>query len=228
MPNRGIDAATNEIMGMMRFEDELALVLPADLPHRDMVIASAARHLELIVEVNQYMNLTRITTPREAAIKHVLDSVVPWQLFAGATHVMDAGSGAGFPGVPLALVLPATQFTLVESTQKKARFLESTVASLGLANVTVSANRAEDVLKAQRVDVVTARAVAPLSRALTLFGAAVKAGARCLLYKGPDAEAEIAEACEDARKRGMRVRVIQTYDLPDALGTRTIVELARW
>ncbi len=212
-------------MGIMRFEDELRLVLPEDLPHRDEVIVSTARHLELIAEANEYMNLTRITTPREAAIKHVLDSVLPWRLFLGVGHVLDAGTGPGYPGIPLAIALPETRFTLVESTQKKARFVESAVEALGLANVAVSALRAEDVLKTQRADVITARAVAPIARALVFFGPALKTGARCLLYKGPDAETEIAEAASDARKRGIRMRVIERYDLPDSLGTRTIVEL---
>ena len=211
---------------MMRFEEELGLVLPDDLPHRDEVIVSAARHLDLIVEANRYMNLTRITTPREAAIKHVLDSVLPWRLFAGVGHVLDAGTGPGFPGIPLALTLPQTRFTLVESTKKKARFVESAVEALGLGNVTVSALRAEDVLKRHCADVITARAMAPVSRVLALFGPPLKAGARCLLYKGPDAESEIAEAAGAARKSGVRMRVIERYDLPDSLGTRTIVEMA--
>ena len=209
----------------MCFEDELRLVLPDNLPHRDEVIASTARQLDMIAEANRYMNLTRITSPREAAIKHVLDSVLPWRLFAGVGHVLDAGTGPGYPGIPLALVLPETRFTLVESTRKKARFVESVVAALGLTNVTVSALRAEDVLKTQCADIITARAMAPMDRALTLFGSALKAGARCLLYKGPDVESEIAQAAVDARKRGVRMRVIERYDLPDSLGTRTIVEL---
>jgi 16S rRNA (guanine527-N7)-methyltransferase len=213
------------MMCIMRFEDELRFVLPEDLPRRDEAIVSAAKHLEMIAEANEYMNLTRITTPREAAIKHVLDSVLPWRLFAGVGHVLDAGTGPGYPGVPLAIVLPETRFTLVESTQKKARFVESVIETLGLTNVTVSGLRAEDVLKTQRADVVTARAVAPIGRALVLFGQALKAGSRCLLYKGPDAETEIAEAAAGARKRGVRMRVVERYDLPDALGTRTIVEL---
>src|SRR3979490_3079199 len=110
---------------MMPFEEELAHVLPPDLPQREDVIVRAARHLDLIVEANQYLNLTRITTLREAAIKHVLDSVMPWRLFAEEESILDAGSGAGFPGIPLALVLPEGEFLLAESIQKKARFLDS-------------------------------------------------------------------------------------------------------
>ena len=68
----------------MSFAGELAQLLPQDLPHRDNVIRKSALHLDMIVEINKVMNLTRITDPREAAIKHVLDSVLPWRLFADA------------------------------------------------------------------------------------------------------------------------------------------------
>jgi 16S rRNA (guanine527-N7)-methyltransferase len=209
------------------FADELRLLLPADLPFRDACIAGEARHLDRIVEANQQFNLTRIVSPREAAIKHVVDSVLPWRLFQGADHIADAGSGAGFPGIPLALVLPQTRFTLLESTQKKARFLESVVRSLALPNVEVRAERAEQWLNTHRVAIVTARAVAPLSRAASLFAPALRSGARILFYKGPDAATEIAEAAPETAKRQLRMRIIERYELPDALGTRTIVEMKR-
>lgn len=209
----------------MQFKDELNQVLPADLPRREFVIRKAAGHLELIVEANQYLNLTRITSPREAAIKHVLDSVVPWRLFARSGHVLDAGTGAGFPGIPLALVLPETRFTLAESIQKKARFVDSVLTKLELPNVTVVPRRAEEIGRECAVDVITARALAPLSRALGLFAPALKAGRRVLLYKGPDAEVEIAESSKEASRLGAELEVVMRYDLPDSMGTRTIVQI---
>jgi 16S rRNA (guanine527-N7)-methyltransferase len=205
------------------YADELERVLPAELPNREAVVAKAARHLELIEEANQYLNLTRITTPREAAIKHVLDSVLPWHLFADAKQIVDAGTGAGFPGVPLALVLPAVKFTLVESIQKKARFVESAVSAMELPNITVQAVRAEDLLKACRPDIVVLRAVAPLSKALDLFGPALKKGVKLLLYKGPDTGQEIEEAAALIKRLRVRVEVVMTYELPDGLGTRTVI-----
>jgi 16S rRNA (guanine527-N7)-methyltransferase len=214
-------------MDLVTFAEELRQLLPADLPFREECIARAARHLDLIVETNQHFNLTRIVDPREAAIKHVVDSVLPWRLFQGAEHVADAGSGAGFPGIPLALVLPETRFTLLESTQKKARFLEYLVLQLKLPNVEVRPARAEEWLNTHRVTIVTARAVAPLSRAAALFAPALRGGARVLLYKGPDATTEIAEAAAETAKRQLRMRIIERYELPDALGTRTIVEMKR-
>jgi 16S rRNA (guanine527-N7)-methyltransferase len=205
----------------VQFEDELNRILPPDLPHRETVIQEASKHLALIVEANKVLNLTRIVTPREAAIKHVLDSVMPWRLFVGARHVLDAGTGAGFPGIPLALVLPETRFTLAESIQKKARFVESALAELKLPNVEITTRRAEEL----KADVITARALAPIPRVLALFRPALKAGATVLLYKGPDAKHEIAEAATLARKLRARMEVVMKYDLPDSLGTRTVVQI---
>lgn len=201
------------------YSEQLDEILPADLPHREVVVAKAAEHLALIEEANRYFNLTRITGAREAAIKHVLDSVMPWRLFAGARQVLDAGTGAGFPGIPLALVLPEVRFTLAESIQKKARFVESAIEKLALPNAVCTARRAEEVMRDLHPDILTARAVAPISRALTLF----KSSARLLLYKGPDAEQEIAEA----RVRGVRMEVVMRYELPEGQGSRTIVEITR-
>ena len=213
--------------GHVSFADELRQLLPADLPFREECVAGSARHLDLIVEANRHFNLTRIVNPREAAIKHVVDSVLPWRLFRGASHVADAGSGAGFPGIPLALVLPETRFTLLESTQKKARFLESVVRRLELENVEVVAERAEDWIAKHRVAIVISRAVAPLLRGVPLFAPALRGGARILFYKGPDVTTEIAEAAPETNKRQVRLRVIERYGLPDDLGARTIVEMTR-
>lgn len=207
----------------MDFAEAIDQVLPADVPHRDLVLAKCAEHLALIEEANRHFNLTRISGAREAAIKHVLDSIVPWKLFEGAKHVLDAGTGAGFPGIPLSLALPDAQFTLAESIQKKARFVESAVAAMKLGNVGVVARRAEEVARQSKFDIVTARAVAPLARIIALIPPAGRT--RMLLYKGPDAEQEIADAGNEARKRHAAMRVAMRYELPESQGTRTIVEV---
>ena len=122
----------------------------------------AAVHLAGIVEANESFNLTRITSVREAVIKHVLDSVLPWNLFAEAPAVLDAGTGAGFPGVPLAVVLSGVRFLLSESIGKKARFVQAIVQELELSNVEVSNVRAEELLPSGVPGLVlTGRAVAP-------------------------------------------------------------------
>lgn len=199
----------------------MARVLPDDLPHRDRLIEKAAAHLSLILAANEHFNLTRIINAPEAAIKHVFDSVIPWRHFAGARRVLDAGTGAGFPGVPLSLVLPDVRFTLAESTQKKARFVDSAVEHLELHNVEVSSDRAEQIALAQRPDIITARAVAPLERLLEIFAKPMRQGAKLLLYKGPEVENELAAV----KKYRIKSELLSRYDLPDGMGTRVLLAI---
>jgi 16S rRNA (guanine527-N7)-methyltransferase len=205
----------------VQFADELERVLPNDIPHRTRLIEKSAQHLLLIAQANETMNLTRILTPREAAIKHILDSVLPWTYFKDAKRVLDAGTGAGFPGVPLSLVLPDVRFLLSESIQKKARFVDSAVESLHLPNVHVFPDRAEERALAQKPDIITARAVAPLHKLLDLFAKSLKLGSQLILYKGPEVEAEIAET----KMAGVRSEILTRYSLPDEMGARTIVRV---
>ncbi len=205
----------------MQFEEELSRVLPADIPHRERLIQKAAQHLHLIHAVNERMNLTRIVSAREAAIKHVYDSVAPWRHFTGVKRILDAGTGAGFPGVPLSLVFPETRFTLAESIQKKARFVDSAVESLELSNVHVTNERAEERAFRRKPEVITARAVAPMARILEMFHKPLKQGARLLLYKGRNVEAEVAEA----HKHGACAQILIHYELPEGCGSRTLIEV---
>ena len=205
----------------MQFADELERVLPLDLPHRDRVIEKCTQHLELVVAADQYMNLTRITSPQEAAIKHIFDCIAPWRHFSESKAILDAGTGAGFPGIPLSLVLPTAQFVLSESIGKKARFVESAVDTLELANVQVASQRAEEIMNSRHIDAITARAVAPLPKLLDLFQKPLKQGVRLLLYKGSDVESEL----EEARRHRLSAEVLCRYELPDSLGARALVEI---
>ena len=202
-------------MTVTDYERALESVLPDDLPHRPQVVKRGARHLNRMREVNEVMNLTRIVEPEEAAIKHVLDSVMPWRLLLPYAVIADVGSGAGFPGIPLALVFPEKRVLLIESIGKKAKFLEDTVHDLELTNVAVHHGRAEEVLKASQADVIVARAVASCDKLLKLLKP-VLGKRRLLLYKGSNIEAEIAEA-------GGKLRIAMDYTLPEASGDRTIL-----
>lgn len=201
--------------------------MPEDLPNRAQLVEIAAKHLELMVEANKVMNLTRILDAEEAAIKHVLDSVLPWRFFKGLRSIMDAGTGGGLPGIPLAIVLPEVEFTLCESIQKKARFVEDVVRLLNIPNVTVMNVRAETALLKRRVSGVTARAVSPLARIAETFEKSLKVGTPMLLYKGPDAEVEIASAAAGLQRNRLGATVLDRYELPHQMGTRTFVELKK-
>ncbi len=211
----------------MSFASAMDELLPVDLPERQRLVDLGARHLELIVEANQTMNLTRILSQREAVIKHVLDSVLPWRLFASAETVADAGTGAGYPGIPLAVILPQTHFLLIEATQKKARFVETVVASLGLQNVQVLPVRIEDWLRTAGPQIVTARAMAPLERAVPWLAPAIRQGGKALLYKGPDLAAEIAAATREMKKARVQVEEVLRYELPEQMGMRTIAQVVQ-
>ncbi len=211
----------------MLFEEELNRILPAGIPQRSRLIELSAKHLFLIEETNKVMNLSRIVNAREAAIKHVLDSVWPWRYFAKTGTVLDIGTGAGFPGIPLAIVLPEVQFVLADSTQKKARFVELAVQSLALANVTIRAERGEALFKSDNFDIATGRAVAPLSRLVPLLAPGLKGAKTALLYKGPDAETEITEARGEVQKRHLQMKLLERYRLPEDFGERTLVQIAK-
>lgn len=206
---------------------EIADVLPDDLPRRDQVVDITARHAERMLEINRVMNLTSITTLREVAIKHVLDSVVPWRLFEGSRRVVDIGSGAGYPGIPLASVFPDKLFILSESTRKKAVFLSDVARALELENVAVIAERAETVLREESVDTAVGRAVGSAAKVLRFLSPVLGRFDRLALYKGPNARAELEEAKPEALHARVVGRISLEYELPDGLGRRTMLEYTR-
>jgi 16S rRNA (guanine527-N7)-methyltransferase len=183
--------------------------------------------LDQLLEVNQSLNLTSITAPREVAVKHVWDSLAPWRRLESARSLLDLGSGAGFPGLVLALAFPLQRVVLTESVGKKAAFLRSVVERLEVQNAAVRAERGEDVLRKTHVDVVVARAVGPAAKLLRLLRPVRGSFDRLVLYKGPGADRELAAAAPEARRAGLTGRVTVRYELPEGMGTRCVVEYER-
>jgi 16S rRNA (guanine527-N7)-methyltransferase len=190
------------------------------------------RFLECLLETNRSFNLTAITDPAEAWNKHVLDSLTLLQdlrELAAGSRVIDVGSGGGLPALPLAIALPALQFTLLEATAKKARFLENTARELGLSNVRVVCDRAESFgngSQRERFDATTSRAVSRLPVLLELTLPLIKVGGLSLSIKGEQAADEVQEAAnalqvlkasvEDTRRTptGVVVRIRKTGPTP--------------
>ena len=178
-----------------------------------VMVEQLGSYLAQLLAMNELMNLTAIADPVAAWAKHGLDSLTLAPLLAAlpaGAELVDIGSGGGVPGIPLAIVRPDLRVTLVEATQKKAHFLDAVTRALGLANVTVRAERAEQVIatSAGRFDVVTARAVAKLAKLLPLTAPLAKANGLLLFIKGQRADEELAEAAKVLR--GKRVTHEQT------------------
>ena len=147
---------------------------------------------DMIIERNKMFNLTAITDKREMEIKHFLDSLHGSRFLSDRN--LDVGSGAGFPGIPLAIANRDKRFVLVDSLRKRVDFLEEVKEACGLENVSVLHRRAEDMDRTEKFGCVTARAVAPLNVLCEYCLPFVKVGGIMLAYKGRKADEEIGQA----------------------------------
>lgn len=140
-------------------------------------------YYELLNEYNSKFNLTAITDIEEVQIKHFIDSLASMPYIANGSTVVDIGTGAGFPSIPLAILRPDCHFTLVDSLLKRVGFLNKVINELNLSNVTAIHSRAEDLNKSTRYDVAVARAVAPLNILLEYIAPFIKINGKALIYK---------------------------------------------
>ena len=186
---------------------------PPELLRRDAALlevtlteADAACLLALLDELerwNRSYNLTAVSGREAMIAHHLLDSLSISPDLAGA-RVADVGTGAGFPGLPLAIVNPSRQFTLIDSSGKKTRFVAHAARTLGLGNVTVVHARAESLTPETPFDTVTARAFAPLPKLLTQVAPLCGPSTRVLAMKGRWPEKELAELPPGWRLAGSR------------------------
>jgi len=153
------------------------------VPLNEAQARSLLKLLDELARWNRTYNLTAITRPGEMLTHHLLDSLAVHPDLAGS-RVADVGTGAGFPGLPLAVVNPQRHFTLIDSVDKKIRFVSHAVGALGLTNVTPLRTRAERLKPEAPFDTVVARALAPLAELLRTVAPLVGAGGRVLAMKG--------------------------------------------
>ena len=190
----------------------------------DLTDAQAKRltaHLDLLDEWGARMNLTAIRDRPSQITKHVLDSLSVRPFLRGQ-RIADVGSGAGFPGIPLAILEPGRQFTLIESIGKKCRFLEHVRDVLELENVAVVQSRAERYQPGVRFDTVLARAVGPVAGLVKVAGPLVVGGGRLLAMKGRHPADELA-----ARLDGWKVAAVHRLAVPSLAEERHLVEICR-
>ena len=162
--------------------------LQRDLP--DGAIAKLARLLTELERWNRRVNLTAIRDLETMVSGHILDSLVVRPLLEGR-RVIDVGTGAGFPGLPLAIAEPQIEFGLLDSNGKKISFVRHVIGELGLSNATAIRARAEDYAPAERFDTVIARALASIPKLLQLAGHLIREEGVLLALKGKHPAAEL-------------------------------------
>lgn len=194
-------------------------------------IHAMAAYGALLLRANETTNLTAIRGAGDVARLHFLDSAALLTLaeLAGK-RVLDVGSGAGFPGVPLRILRPDIQLTMLDSVGKKMDFVREACAALGMENVTCLWGRVEEMTELREsFDVVTARAVAELPLLAELCLPQVKVGGLFLAMKKPDCDQEVARADFAVRALGGRVRGIQRYTVPgtDVTHALAVIEKIR-
>ena len=149
-------------------------------------------YINLLLQQNRTLNLTAIIDPLEAVTKHLLDSLSVAQDVPSG-KVVDVGSGGGCPGIPLAIVRPENQFILVESKNKKANFLNTTIQALKLKNTKVICQRAENVELTKKADAIVCRALGSIPYFISVAGHMLKKQGRLLAMKGKIPHSEISK-----------------------------------
>lgn len=175
-------------------------------------------YLAQLVRWNRTYNLTAIRDPREMVTRHLLDSLALVPHLDGIGTLADLGTGAGLPGIPLAIARPPLQVALVESNGKKARFLRHAVRTLGLDNAVVHECRAEALELPAAFDAITARALATLADIIAFGGHLLHPGGRLLALKGARPDDEIA-----ALPAGWRAGAITRLQVPGLHAERHLV-----
>ncbi len=192
------------------------------------------QHAKELIQWNQTSNLTTITDPQDVAIKHFVDAIAPIPLIGEGVRVLDAGSGGGFPGIPLKIMRPDVQVTLVDSVRKKVSFLKYTIRTLGLTDIHVVHGRLEDLGRSQqyraKFNLVVCRAFSSLEKFVSLAVPFLDQGGRLLAMKGPRVEHchEAPSSFDDGTVFfGSRCFFIHTvsYKLPLIDGRRNLVLL---
>lgn len=187
------------------------------------------RLTQLLLEWNEKLNLTSITDPERIAIEHFLDSLAPlaFNLIGEERAVIDVGTGAGFPGLPLAIMCPHTRFTLVDATLKKVKYLRETCSELGLTNVEILWGRAEELAHQRSLregfDVAVTRAFGALDIVWECTLPFVKTDGISIAYKGPKVDEELEIGKLTAPLVGGKIEAVFKFVLPTSNLCRALV-----
>jgi 16S rRNA (guanine527-N7)-methyltransferase len=188
------------------------------------------RYMQELQAWNRKINLTAITRPEDIAVKHFIDAIAPVEQIPDAARILDIGSGAGFPGLPLKIIRPASHLTLIDSSRKKINFLQHVIRQIGIDQARALQTRIENFSglgpEALPFDFIVSRAFAKAAPLVRLAMPYIEKAGVLLLWKGPNIEEECRElkAIPEFKAKGLVIS-IQPYRLPLAQGERNLVSV---
>lgn len=202
-----------------------------NLKLNDDMIYKFYEYMNLLLEWNEKINLTAITNQDEIIIKHFIDSLTVANKIKADSYVIDIGTGAGFPGIPLKIYNETLNVTLLDSLNKRTIFLQEVVNKLNLKNIKVIHGRAEDFARdkqfREKYDYSISRAVAPLNILVEYLVPYVKVGGKVIAMKGSNAEEEILEAKNAMNILKANLEDKEEIELPQDSGNRYILVLKK-
>ncbi len=188
-------------------------------------------YMNLLLEWNEKINLTAITDPKEIILKHFIDSITIAPYLKNAQSILDIGTGAGFPGIPLAILENSKDFVLMDSLNKRIIFLQEVIQNIALTGVQAIHGRAEELGKEkehrEHYDLVTSRAVAKLNILLEYMLPFVKVGGRCICMKSQEIEEELKEAKQAIELLGGKLERVDEIILPESDVKRKIIVIQK-
>lgn len=219
---------------MAIFEDLLATrAAEAGLVLTEVQIAQFAIYNNMLVDWNTRMNLTALTAPEDVAVKHIIDSLTAYEpaLFGAAETLIDVGTGAGLPGIPLAVYVPHIHVTLMDALQKRVRFLTEVTAAMGLTNTRCIHARAEEAAHTAEhcaaYDIAVSRAVARMPVLLGYTLPLVRVGGTVLALKGRAYIEEAEEGAAAAEHLGGSAIHARPVHLPGLDDVRAILSVTK-
>ena len=189
------------------------------------------KYMKLLLEWNEKINLTAITDENEILLKHFVDSLTVLKYIKEDDKIIDVGTGAGFPGIPMAIMMPNTKITLLDSLNKRINFLNEVIKELNLKNVETIHSRSEDcgkdILYREKYDISIARAVANLSTLSEYLLPFVKIDGKMICMKGSEVEEELNNSKYAIKELGGEISLQDEFCLPDTDIKRNIIVIKK-
>lgn len=219
-------------MGIEEFKNKMRFYLKElNIDLSEIQLKQFYDYMNILTEWNKVMNLTAITEPKEIIIKHFVDSLTVLDKIKDENSIIDVGTGAGFPGIPIKIACPDIKVILLDSLNKRINFLNEVIKELNLENIETFHGRAEDYGRdknhREKYDVAIARAVAPLNILLEYLMPFVKVNGKCICMKGVKAEEEIENSKRSVRLLGGDKIIVDDFSIPNTDIERSIITIEK-